>query len=612
MRRGLRPCLWLPWLLLCSGLAVAAPADGLRLQVDESELDAAHATASRELLQATLARLPSRWTQALGPLSLRWRDDLPEGVHGRARQGVQLRRQLLDDFIASDASADDVAAAPTRAVQAALIHELAHFYLRTPKGRLQADSRLLDLAGWPASPFRFGGRGGRNDFRDRGPDRYELESPDEFVAVNLEHFLLDPDYACRRPALYRYFAAHFAVQPAHPECTSTLAFVESPTAATDAPLLSLDPARVYAVEYLLAEGNAQPLSRWGHSMLRLVICAPGRVPGPECRLDLEYHRVLSFRAFVDDVQISSWRGLTGDYPSRLFMLPLSQVVEEYTQVQLRGLHSLPLRLSREEIAALLERAARVHWSYDGRYYFVSNNCAVETWRLLHDGVPRLAAAPLRSITPNGLLRRLQREGIADDSVLGDEERARRQGYRFEAADSYYQDMLDAARGELALPQSRAVDWLDLLPEQRAPWLTQAGLRGSAALLVLEQAALRRQQALARDELKRRLLDRDGDAGPAAEALQALLAEEAALSRPAGLIAEGYGLPQADEIARAMTQAGARRGQADVLREELLRQAHAALSPVRQRALDAIDANLAALSVRLRELAAEESGSGSPP
>ena len=46
---------------------------------------------------------------------------------------------------------------------------------------------------------------------------------------------------------------------------------------------SLNPSRVYAVDYLLAEANQQPMSRWGHSMLRLVICAPGRPPGSCCR-----------------------------------------------------------------------------------------------------------------------------------------------------------------------------------------------------------------------------------------------------------------------------------------------------------------------------------------
>ena len=72
-----------------------------------------------------------------------------------------------------------------------------------------------------------------------------------------------------------------------------------------------------------------------------------------------------------------------------------------------------MRLDAAEVAALLERTARLHWSYDGRYYFLSNNCAVETFKLLHDGVPRLADEDLSSITPTGLLRRLKHAGVAD-------------------------------------------------------------------------------------------------------------------------------------------------------------------------------------------------------
>src|SRR3546814_4690395 len=146
----------------------------------------------------------------------------------------------------------------------------------------------------------------------------------EFVAVNLEYFVLDPAYACRRPALHRYFVAHFGTATPHPDCAPGLPYVLPDAGDGQALLLELDPARVQAVDYLLAEGNDQAMSRWGHSMLRLVVCAPGRPRGPDCRLDLQSHLVLSFRALVDDVQVSSWRGLTGSYPSRLYLLPRQQ------------------------------------------------------------------------------------------------------------------------------------------------------------------------------------------------------------------------------------------------------------------------------------------------
>ncbi|HEX7801154.1 MAG TPA: DUF4105 domain-containing protein [Pseudoxanthomonas sp.] len=572
------------------------------------------------MLDSAVQRLPPAWVAALDNIPVAWRDDLPSQVHGRAKaKRLLLNRKLLDDWMARPARAgiDEPA---TRAALSAVLHELAHFYDRTSQGRLSRAPRLLDLAGWQVSPMRLGLRSPRNAFSDRSPDPYELSRASEFVAVNLEHFLLDPDYACRRPALYRYFSEHFDWAPAHVDCAPGQAFLQADADDGDSALLQLEPSRVYAVDYLLAEANRQPMSRWGHSMLRLVICAPGRAPGPDCRLDLRYHRVLSFRAFVDDVQISSWRGLTGSYPSRLFLLPLEQVIDEYNKVELRGLQSIPLRLDRAEIAGLLERAAQAHWTYDGRYYFLSNNCAVETFKLLHDGVPRLAGEPLASITPTGLLRRLKKAGIADASVLDDPAEALRLGYRFESAGVYYQAMFDVARNGSGLPQQSVQEWLELAPAQRAPWLERAdsgsspgqALRASAALLLLEEAALRQQELLVRDELKRRYLEQGTQQGAEGfdgeTALRDFLRVEGFLSRPAALLPNGgYGLPQSDERKTLELEgeryAAQRKRQAAALRID----ARKWMSPERRSALEGVEANIAALGRRLRRLHEEQGG-----
>ncbi|MGB5131564.1 MAG: DUF4105 domain-containing protein [Steroidobacteraceae bacterium] len=605
------PTAW-PWPALCL-LACTGSAQALQLQSIDRSLTPAQAAATQQLLADAVERLPAVWADALKQrIEVEWRDDLPVQVHGRAQaRRLLLDRALLEGWMERPRGAgiEDPA---TRAALAAVIHELAHFYDRTPQGRLSRDPRLLDLAGWQISPMRLGLRTRHNAFRDRSPDRYELESPVEFVAVNLEYFLLDPAYACRRPALYHYFSAHFGSVPPQAECAPDFVYLQVGADANLSPLLQLDPDRVYAVEFLLAEGNERAMSHWGHSMLRLVICAPGRARGPDCRFDLQYHQVLSFRAFVDDVQVSSWRGLTGSYPSRLYVLPLEQVIEEYTKVELRGLRSIPLQLDPAEIAALLERTARLHWSYDGRYYFLSNNCAVETFKLLHDGVPRLAGEHLASITPTGLLHRLQRAGIADATVLENRDEALRQGYRFEAMSERYQAMFEVARQALQLPQAQVQDWLDLPAGERVPWLERADLRASAALLLLEQAALHRQELLARDELKRRFLgrhaDRRADGADTLTALQDVLRLEGFLSRPATLLPDsGYGLPQSEERA-ALTQESSRyaaqwRQRSGRLHDEARRW----LPPERQVALNATEANVDALGRQLRRLHLEQGG-----
>lgn len=603
-------------MLACAGNAQA----GLRLQPETGSLTPEQTEATQQLLASAVQRLPPAWIAALDSIPVVWRDDLPAQVHGRAKANrLLLNRTLLDDWMARpDGVGIDEPA--TRAALSAVLHELAHFYDRTPQGRLSRAPRLLDLAGWQVSPMRLGLRAPRNAFSDRSPDPYELSRASEFVAVNLEHFLLDPDYACRRPALHRYFSEHFDWSPAGAGCAPGQVFLQADADDGEPALLQLEPSRVYAVDYLLAEANRQPMSRWGHSMLRLVICAPGRPPGPDCRLDLRYHRVLSFRAFVDDVQISNWRGLTGSYPSRLFLLPLEQVIDEYNKVELRGLQSIPLRLDQTEIAGLLERAAQAHWTYDGRYYFLSNNCAVETFKLLHDGVPRLAGEPLASITPTGLLRRLKKAGIADASVLDDPAEALRLGYRFESAGAHYQAMFDVARSGLGLPQQGVQEWLELAPAQRARWLERAGhgsspeqaLRASAALLLLEEAALRQQESLARDELKRRYLEQgtqqsaDGFDGEAA--LRDFLRVEGFLSRPAALLPNGgYGLPQTDERKTLELEgeryAAQRKRQGAALRVD----ARKWMSPKRRSILEGVEANIDSLGKQLRRLHKEQGG-----
>ena len=223
--------------LLLFLLACALPAQALRLESAEDGLTPAETTAS-QLLDAAARRLPASWADALDEVRVEWRDDLPAHVHGRALDSrVLLKRALLDEWKPTADSRDS----GTHAALAAVIHELAHLYDRTPRGQLSRDPRLLDLAGWQVAALRPGRT--RNAFTDRSPDAYERTNPVEFVAVNLEHFLLDADYACRRPALQRHFAGHFGVAPAHAACAPALPFVQADPDAVD-PLLPLDPARI--------------------------------------------------------------------------------------------------------------------------------------------------------------------------------------------------------------------------------------------------------------------------------------------------------------------------------------------------------------------------------
>ena len=595
---------WLAAAMLLAGL-LASGSVSAALRIDDPQhLDATTQAATQELLEEVVALLPPAMREA-PPVAVRWSDGLPADVAGRATRTTLLLNTGLLDGMAGSGISGGVAGTDARdRLRETLIHELAHFHDR--RTGLSREPRLLDLAGWQERARR-PGRERSNPFGDRTPDAYELDSAAEFLAVNLEHFLLDPQYACRRPALHGFLADHFDWAPGSVDCAPGIAYLD-PGVEEDEPLLAvIDPARVYRVDYLLAEGNHELMSRWGHSMLRLVVCAPGRAPGPDCRLDLQHHLVLSFRAFVDDVQLSSWAGLTGGYPSRLFVLPLDQVIEEYTAVQLRDLRSVPLDLQPAEIAMLLERVGRLHWSYDGRYRFIGNNCAVETFKLLHDGVPRLAGERLAAITPTGLLSKLEKRAIADASVLEDEQEALRLGYRFESLEPRFQQMLDIARdgSDGLLPASTPHAWFKLQPEARAPWLVRGTPRATAAFLLLEHAARRQHLAVSRDWLKQLYLEGKGGGeamlDAAAATLAALLDGSDFTTRPAVLLdgIPGYGLPQAEERHAVADAAADRREHIDALKHSLEAQAISLLDPALHDGLEAIDANIAALGGRLR-------------
>ncbi|WP_145139715.1 DUF4105 domain-containing protein [Pseudomonas duriflava] len=634
-------------IFLLSVLTLGQAQASLKLLLDEQGLSAEQVQASRQLLGEALGKLPPRFKQGLDEtLTIRWSRDLETEAYGRADRRVLLLNERLLPALTDGSAATTQTGRPhgtqRQEMLATVLHELTHFYDReqvwTPDERQQIiacsqlastktskelpircqgqagrrytlsdDPRLLDLAGWQIKVKKHGARERRNDFIARSPDLYELTNPREFVAVNLEYFLLDPSYPCRRPALARYLSEHFGWAPTHEACPGRYPYLNAGSDFDKEPLGWLDPERVYEVDYLFAEGNEKAMSRWGHSMLRLVVCAPGRPRGPDCRLDLQEHLVLSFRAFVNDVQISNWDGLTGSYPSRLFVLPLAQVVEEYTKVELRGLQSVPLKLNRQEITDLLERTAQVHWSYDGHYYFVSNNCAVETFKLLHDSVPRLQQSPLDSITPIGLLDALRIEQVADTSVLDDPREALRLGYRFDSFRERFQAMFTVARDRLHLPQATVEDWLALEPGERRKWFEHADLRASAALLLLEQAALRRELLLAQEELKNRYLGQ-GDAqdkarfSKAGNALEQLLADSGYLSRPSELLGtSGYGLPQPGEWERLTAESQRRQTHLSNLRETLNTEVRALLDPAIQTGLDQTESNLKQLGDHLRAL-----------
>ena len=184
----------------------------------------------------------------------------------------------------------------------------------------------------------------------------------------------------------------------------------------------------------------------------------------------------------------------------------------------------------------------------------------------------------------------------------------RLGYRFDSYRERYQAMFNVLKSQLPIAQEAVEDWLDLPAKQRQPWFAQADLRTSAALLLLEQAAQRRQLLRAQEQIKQRYLSARGNSSAdpalakAGSTLEQLLANSGFLSRPAELLdSQGYGLPQPAEWQNLQASSAERQQHLRRLSTDLEQEVRALLPPAQIVELEQAEANLDQLSKHLRAL-----------
>lgn len=297
------------------------------------------------------------------------------------------------------------------------IHEIAHVY-EDKVNRASQMKRFYYLAGWHKRGFVFTFKQRRNYLETRSPDPYEFSNLAESFAVNFEYFVMDPEYKCRRPLMYEFYREEFKFAP-YPQqkCENSSKLLALNVDMTKE-FIELDPERVFEIHYLLADEGKDVASRFGHSMLRLVVCAPHRrMRSIECLKDIEHHLVLSYRAAVTDLAINNIKGLLGMYPSQVYVLPMVQVIREYTENEFRNLISLPLKLFPGELRRAFQNIRQEAWAYQGKYRFVTQNCATETLDFLKVVVQSEGLYSQNPVSPRGVYDALIEEGLMDESRL---------------------------------------------------------------------------------------------------------------------------------------------------------------------------------------------------
>jgi hypothetical protein len=347
------------------------------------------------------------------------------------KQKIILNRAFLNSFTAIDFESSNYSCKHQnhfKEALATLIHETTHVYEYRRKSNHKLP-KVSDSESFKSRVFFL-----KNTLGERSPDPYEFKNYAESFAVNMEYFLLDKNFQCRKPSLYRYFSNHFSHHPfINDNCKNSNLIKLEPQGN----FVKLDLKRLYQVQYLLAGPGGPFMSKFGHSMIRLVFCKPGRELGPDCLQDVSHHIVLSYRANTGNSATSYIRGLTGKYPSQLFAVSFSKIMDEYNRGELRDLFSYPLNFTKEQREDFIYHVLEAHWNYSGKYYFVQNNCAVETYHLLTSVLAN--NSPLRDdsvLTPEAL-----KDALIKANLIKDTDELNKPFYNFP---SRYQQDLDFA------------------------------------------------------------------------------------------------------------------------------------------------------------------------
>ncbi|MFA6238598.1 MAG: DUF4105 domain-containing protein [Bacteriovorax sp.] len=296
---------------------------------------------------------------------------------------------------------------------ATIVHELVHAY-DFNNNNPSSSEEFRYRAGFKKGLLK---TKNKNSEPMRSADAYELSSVTESFAVNSEYFSMDPEFACRKPAMFDYLKKIFEADPFPNRSCQLSNIVMMSTPAGYFPM-KLDPQRVYRIDYLMASPGRELSSGFGHSMFRIVLCAPERMDvisnkmikatpwGPKCLEDRLYHMVVSYRANVEDATLNYFKGILGGYPSMLFILNFADVLDEYNRDELRDVVSYPLKLNTKEKTDFINKVLEEHWNYRGSYKFVTNNCAVESFDLLKSALDRSGYSDVHSVTPRGVLQDL--------------------------------------------------------------------------------------------------------------------------------------------------------------------------------------------------------------
>ena len=265
---------------------------------------------------------------------------------------------------------------------ATLVHELTHAY-DLNNGRISNSEDYMRRVSLKQSLLIKN----KNLLPIRSSDIFEMTNLSESFAVNMEYFVMDPEFYCHKPSMFNYFKNLFGADP-YPQRNCSVSNTVMVSSLLGVLPIELDPHRIYRIDYLLPTSMKEIPVGVRHSMFRIVICAPTRIDpisnmtipatpmGKKCLEDLAYHLVINYKDNSEDSKLDLLKNLNlwGAYPTALSIFNFSEVLEKYNRDEHFDLTDYPLKLSETEKKDFILRVKEEHWNYRRSYNFISNNC----------------------------------------------------------------------------------------------------------------------------------------------------------------------------------------------------------------------------------------------
>ena len=287
----------------------------------------------------------------------------------------------------------------------------------------------------------------------------------------MEYFILDSEYKCRKPQLYHYLSNLFNTRPFQEiQCDTPFVRIDE-LVMEKLKFSNIDISKIYQVHYLLAGPGKAMMSKWGHAMIRIVMCSDKREsPSSECLNDISEDIVISFRANIVDTKMNYFKGLVGDYPSNIFLYRMVDIINEYTAGEDRELFSVPVKMNTDEMQRFINKVQEGFWSYSGRYKFITNNCATETYNFFKGVFYNSSIITNKNsvVTPDELIEFLYESGKTDYNSIEAVKKLKHGDFYFprflDRGEKYFNELKEQGIIDLNVDYTEYVE--ELLPSER--------------------------------------------------------------------------------------------------------------------------------------------------